>query len=100
MRTWARATHELRCGGLHDQLTTIPIGAPVLVIRPTLTRTLYRCAACAGEPVPELPELPDVPRPDIPSTNRLPAPMVRPTVAALTKLLPFDFKAAQAGRED
>jgi len=96
MRTWQRATHELRCGGPHEGIATIPVGAPVLVIAPTLTRTLYRCEACAGEVAPPLP---DLPRPHIDATDRLPAPMTRPTRATFTKLLPFDFKAAQAGRE-
>lgn len=97
MKTWRRATRAIRCGGLHEQITTIPVGAPVLVITPMLTRTLYRCEACAGEPAPPLPPLSS---PSVDASDRLPAPMTRPTVAALTKVLPFDFKTAQAGRED
>ena len=97
MKTWQRATRRLRCGGLHDQLTLIPVGAPMLVIAPTLTKRFFRCEACAG-PAPELPAL--VERPATAASERLPASMVRPTRTALVQALPFDYKATQAGRED
>ena len=98
MKTWQRATKPTKCGGLHDQLTLIPKGAPMLVIAPTLTKRFFRCEACAG-PAPELPEF--VERPAAAASDRLPGSMTRPTVAAFEKALGFDYKTAQAGgRED
>jgi len=99
MKTWLRATKPVKCGGLHDSLTLIPIGAPVLVIAPTLTKSFNRCEACAG-PAPELPPLPDVAQPAVVASSRLPVSMARPSRLALVQALPFDYKAAQAGREE
>jgi hypothetical protein len=95
MKTWLRATKPVKCGGQHDSLTLIPKGAPVLVIAPTLTKRFIRCEACAG-PAPELPEL--VAPPTV--SDRLPIGMSRPSRTALEAAIPFDYKAAQAGRED
>ncbi len=94
MRKWQRAVQPVPCGGLHDQLTTIPIGAPVLVITPEKTRALYRCESCADEPVPNLPQLAGVE-----PQERQPAPMAKVNFAALTKVLPFDVKSKQVGSE-
>jgi len=96
MKTWRRAERAIRCGGLHDSLTLIPIGAPMLVIAPTLTKSFYRCEACAG-PAPELPPLPAPPA--VAASDRLPVSMTRPTRAALESVLAFDAKARQVGSE-
>ncbi len=99
MKTWERATKPTKCGGLHDSLTLIPTGAPMLVIAPTQTKSFHRCEACAG-PAPELPPLPAIAPPAVVASSPLPGSMTRPTRTALVQALPFDYKALQAGRED
>jgi len=78
------------CGGTHERLTMIPIGAPMLVITLEKVRALYRCESCAGEPAPA----------DIVIKGEQPIAMVRATQAALLKALPFDYKTAQAGDDE
>ena len=52
MRTWRRALYDVKCGGCG---TMIQAGEPVAVLesRDGSWRK-YRCAECAGEPVPNL----------------------------------------------
>lgn len=64
MRTWARATHDRRCGGCGGH---IRIGAPFIEITiEGIRAAMRRCATCAGGPVP----------PDLPAriVERAPAP--------------------------
>lgn len=52
MKVWERAAVRVRCGRCGDMVAR---GEPVLVVTVlTVKRELYRCATCAGEPVPEL----------------------------------------------
>jgi hypothetical protein len=51
MRTWVRSPVDERCGSCGRQ---IPAGDPVLELRmAAVRRALCRCAACAGETVPD-----------------------------------------------
>lgn len=50
MRTWVTSTRDRRCGGCDAAITK---GTPMLEIQLVQVRTLVRCPACAGEPVPE-----------------------------------------------
>lgn len=95
MRTWKRATQAVPCGGPHAGLVTIPVGAPMLTLTSPKLRILYRCEACAGEPAPNLPKLAGL---DDEEEPRYP-PVQRITLDRLLKVLPFDYKAAQGGRE-
>lgn len=59
---------------------------------PEITAVLKRCAVCAGEPVPaDLPERVE-PTPIVPTARMA-------SLRALAGTLPFDYKAAQSGRE-
>ena len=55
MRDWQRARLAKMCGNCGHLCA---IGEPVLILsRAAAKWQLVRCAACAGEPVPELPAL-------------------------------------------
>jgi predicted nucleic acid-binding Zn-ribbon protein len=77
-----------KCGRCGERFN---VGQPQLVIEPreVTGRKFLRCRTCADEPVPDdLPALAE-------RTPIEPSPLVR---AGMVKL-PFDYKAAQAGRE-
>jgi hypothetical protein len=94
VRTWQRAMVETRCGGNHDAITMIPAGAPMLVFQVgEMSRAMYRCASCAGEPVPDL-SVKQVRRAE-PVPNSFTS--MRNVFAAT--VLPFDSKSRQVGSE-
>jgi len=75
MRTWTRAERTLKCG--YCRRRWMERGEPVLSIQlPTIRRHLYRCADCAGEPVP----------PNLPPLVERP-----PTLTQLLKLPPREW---------
>lgn len=88
MKIWSRLRISQFCNGPCGR--RMLKGEPVLEFHiQDLTRVPRRCAACAGEPVPD--DLPEV--------------TVRPAIGPLTMhrfsvdMLPLDFKMAAAGRE-
>lgn len=87
MRTWKRnPLKETICGG--PCRTPMRKGDPMLEIRiDGLKATMRRCAACAGEPVPE--DLPPLAEP-VPITPMVPIPNH-------VNALPFDYRMAAAG---
>ena len=80
MKTWQRSRRRLVCGRC---CLPIQIGDPLLVLH-SLEHgwKKARCVHCAGEPCPELPAL------------EPPADFVKIGAA-----IPFDVKAAQAGKD-
>lgn len=85
MRSWIRAAEEKICGG--PCVRRITRGEPVFKI--TIGALyFYRCAHCAGEPVPA-----DLP----PLVERLPLPTRSKHGGRV--MLPFDFKLAQVARD-
>lgn len=97
MTRWDRATHPRLCGRCGKEVHR---GAPVFFIgisgtygqpegQATKSVLKMRCAACAGEPVPD----------DLAPLDESPAPTRFVKLPSGPGALPFDFKSAAAGRE-
>jgi hypothetical protein len=79
MRIWERARRAMKCGGPCGGIH-IEVGDPMLVVRvPGVKTALYRCVACAGEPVPTY----------LPRSRTAPAPKG-----------PIDVKVAASGERE
>lgn len=91
MKTWRRVSEYTVCGGCGAIVAT---GTPMVIFDvPGVKTSRRRCQACAGEAPPDLP--PVMERAAIHPTERS-----FTKVGALTKALPFDFKAAASGERD
>jgi hypothetical protein len=83
VRTWRRFGIEKPCGYCRERM---PAGEAVLEIGGIgTTRVLYRCQRCAGEPVAEI----------VPESR--PVRHSAPPMQPLSAIVPFDWKAKQAG---